>query len=706
MAGRANAKLPAMAPAVDLGALDIEGRRARLTYLFQSGARIGDEEREFWWGPFDRKDDGTPDYETGGWLRREPFNMERCGLFIIKTKDKGLGRFYPNEEQAEVIEHRELCWRERWYADIWVLKCRRDGMSTEATMANLSSALAIGECSCHIVGHEVKNTRKMLGIVRLALRGLPYWMVPDKKCMTDSVADGRFQIDDEAAGILHVVIETDTARAGETISRGGEAQFRHYGEVEWWWAAEEAFGALFAAHITNWPASQTAETTGKRTGSAFYNKFLEAKRPNENSPGTKAFFFAWFHHKEYRLALPRGVSETEFWERMLPEDKAVFDAYGCDAEQANWYDRKKKDALDMRVPLNLFRREFPFNEQEAFLGGGNRVFDAEALRRADAYAKLFKRGTLSQVEKTAFPKDRPENWAPKFAKVSISPDADLKDPVSMVDNPHFGHAYVWERPRPGHDYCISVDLAENKREKGSIDGGDWLRIKVTRETYDPRCDQPVLAPIVMVSSKSMGPFEAARVAVALANIYPSRNGRLTEINFEQNGQGLAFEGEVKRVGGIGYLYKQFREDGINSAFVGFGVQMTGGQRGVGSKNKHVEWLKGVVDGEVYVPLDPDEIAELGVFDCNEGGIYAAPTGEHDDCVSTARLMCVSVQAKRKSVVVPFAVVADGDVNLIDPVPERNEVEEAWLETTFKNAMPKGLALADARKRREGYRGGV
>src|SRR5690606_18629917 len=179
-------------------------RRERLEYLFASGEKPRDpgptptvEEQEFWRERF----------------RENPFLLVRHKAFLIKTKSKGLQRFEPNDEQLEVLDFIEWCWERKIIPEPVILKCRQDGMSTLSELCLLACEVAIGECYSHVVANSKKNCTKMLKIQRNALLGLPLWMRPELGRDNDET----LEIDDEAAGIVGVQVQTDTARAGEDI---------------------------------------------------------------------------------------------------------------------------------------------------------------------------------------------------------------------------------------------------------------------------------------------------------------------------------------------------------------------------------------------------------------------------------------------------------------------------------------------------------
>lgn len=683
------------APSIDLSVKGIgnpdadQGRIERLTYLCETNARITQKEIDFWMAPYERPDDGPRDFRTGGWIRRNPFILMRCGAYFVKTKEDDIRRFAPWSEQLDVINHRQECWLNQIVAEVWALKCRQDGISTETELSNLSMGIALGSSYMHIVGNEVDNAEKMLQITRLAVTGLPYWMRPDEKKMRDSRVKGVFEISDPEVGIQSLSIKTDTARKDEVIGRGEPAQIRHYTECEFWYKQETAFATLRGAQVWSFPATQTCETTGNKTmDSVFHKRFFALwGKDDPTKPGKKAFFFPWFRHAKYRTALI-GISPEDFWAKLENEDVDSYEklkAYGCDVEQANWYSDVVSEFRDGGIPLDFMRREFPFTPEEAFLGGSSTVFDGDKIRDFQLNAKRFYFGKADGLGVTAYPvKPVADDWKSPKVRGRVRYDVDLTESEFVVDATKW-NSIQYERPRKGHNYLVTCDASENKLTDPGISAtSDWTRIKVFRTTADPRCDEMTLATVFALRSKQIDVLEAARVCVALSRIYRNSDGSQSTISFEHNLQGTAFEVEAHRNGGK--LSEQFKEIGIRQHFVGFGVHVTGGQSEA-SKNRSVALLREAIATGNYKPLDEDEIHELSIFECDERGRYHAPRGSHDDTVSCARLLCVYVASIGAGKVEVKRVIADGDINLVEQ-PEPDEIEEAWLEQSFKREMPK------------------
>jgi hypothetical protein len=103
------------------------------------------------------------------------------------------------------------------------------------------------------------------------------------------------------------------------------------------------------------------ETTGNTDVDFFAEEYF---RGLEGLSEFKSRFLGWWLHKEYTKELPCS------W-IMPPEYKKIHDKYGATAGQCYWHWYKLTHSKDPQ----LFKREYPTDETEAFIGDGTQYFD-------------------------------------------------------------------------------------------------------------------------------------------------------------------------------------------------------------------------------------------------------------------------------------------------------------------------------------------
>lgn len=665
-------------------------RRKRLEYLFDTGLTPCDKEQKIWRAEF----------------RKNPFILLRCGALYIKAKTAGFVRFRPWGAQLQIIEHCEWCWERGIPPDCTVVKCRQDGISTLSELILVALEISVGACYSHIVGMIDETCLKMLRIQKTAFERLPVWLRPNFDDAGNRRNDKFLEINAPEVGIDGVQVQTNSSIAREKIGRGDPAQFRHYTECPFYIEQALVFAALSGAKVTAFPSFEIKESSGNRKNDPFH-KGYKANRESSD-PGVKCFFFGWHIHEEYERPLPTNTNIVEFWEKIQADDPdlfAKFQEHKCTPEKANWYLWKREKELANGMAADLFKREFPFDEDEAFIGGSAQTFKKEVLDAHDSYRKRWTNGRLADIGLTASLRDIPLDWKPKFARCRMVWNSEDKEtPPRLEDSPHLGELMVWERARKGHTYIIVVDPAENKLAiPGVLESGDFTVIDVWRQTYDPRCELREMVQVAQLRSRTTPPDEAARYAHALSLLYKSKGSRSSTVIFERNNQGYAFEVAAKRL--RTNLFQRYKEVGLTTHFVEHGIQTTRGD-GDAAKTSMVVQTRDTYDNGLLRPMSWRTLEEMGDYAKNEKGQYSAPTGLNDDTVSTLYLFCAAVRGMNRDVCAPTAVRADGDVNLADQ-PDEPEIDEARASAAWEKKKPKTKGNESMIKRRAGgWRGGI
>jgi hypothetical protein len=182
-------------------------------------------------------------------------------------------------------------------------------------------------------------------------------------------------------------IKVETAGKG-TAGRSGTLSHLHCSEFSFWNDASTVKASLFES-IPDLPGTwnvieSTANGIGGK-GQEFYKMWRSAV--NGKSTFTPVFL-PWFRQQEYELTIRKpfdpddctdqyGV-ESVYYHKLVPK-------YGHDSAMRKLaWRRNKIDTISdgLISPLDLFKQEYPFEPEEAFLSSGRPVFNNEAIMTA------------------------------------------------------------------------------------------------------------------------------------------------------------------------------------------------------------------------------------------------------------------------------------------------------------------------------------
>ena len=284
-----------------------------------------------------------------------------------------------------------------------ILKARKVGISTYKCAEYFHDTLFRPNTNSTVIAHNLDTTIELFDKVRLFVERLPEFLKPVLKRNRE-----REIILKSAPFIGELSSKYTVGTAGTfDFGRGKDIDNLHLSEYAFYPRPERIkAGALQALRSE---ARASIESTANAFN-AFHVEWEEAKR------GESRFaphFFGWFEDPECRL-------ETAKRERLplSDEDRALAKAYRLDRAQLKWMLAKRRELRDR------FAQEYPANDAEAFLTSVRGVFDAGVL-------------------------------AGMLARLSSVEPAESRDGL-----------IVWQRPEPGREYVIGVDVAEG------LPGGD------------------------------------------------------------------------------------------------------------------------------------------------------------------------------------------------------------------------------------------
>lgn len=613
-------------------------------------------------------------------FQRKPFDRIRLGILKVVDPDGKLTWFEVNDEQAVLLDYVEKTWYNGVPCLVIVLKARQIGSSTFWTLVHYCYQISQSYKKSHVVMQTVDSSEDMLAKFRLFFDNDAYWNRP--------WITGESPLQLEGNGVRGAVVNIESAERGERVGRGQTYQFNHLSEIPYWKDGAATFNAMLASMHWRWPLIHVEESTGKTVNDAFYNRFHQAFAGNME--GFKAFFFPWFMHKAYRMAIPRSLSVDMFRATLSDEDIAMWDEHGLEPEQVYWYVKRREiEVTGGEKTTDEFRKEYPSTIEDAFIGSNSNFFDPK-VSKDDLFRtrnEMRVRADWEDLKEsvTSFMRDTYNRVAVPTMKATLFTDEGrgCQSPKFSRDD-NDGLWTVWERPRPYHRYIVTADTSEGRNAiKNSPSSSDYDVIDVWRYTHEP--GEPAVSVQVAQCRGRIGAFDLAAQAVAASEIYADKhggNGRALIIP-ERNNSGAAFIEEARRLGGVQYhriTYGKNRE--VISKELGFKTT-AGGAQAQGSKTHLLMRFRGEwMSGRLLI-MSPQTAAEMSVFINNDGKLEAM-SGHHDDTVIAAGLFPEGVKYAEGEIVVRMVEIKAQMADLIEDA--MSEFQEEIDINEFKAEM--------------------
>ena len=269
--------------------------------------------------------------------------------FRVVDKEKRTVPFFLNEVQRDFLDELERRGSDKPY---FILKGRQQGFTTLITAMQLAYSVVQKNFSGFTVAHRRDSTKAIFNDkARTVYHRLPERLKPHEKYNS---ADELF------FDRLNSSWRVETA--SDDVARGMTLGFVHLSEAAFY----SCDFSLLQASVGEAAAAGAIviyETTA--------NGFNHAKELWD-SGACHNLFYGWWRTEEYRRTEEVPAEAVDAW---LAERLRLLAEMGLDAAQRNWYAHKYASYLDK----SLIRQEYPCTPEEAFLSGGECIFDKEAI---------------------------------------------------------------------------------------------------------------------------------------------------------------------------------------------------------------------------------------------------------------------------------------------------------------------------------------
>lgn len=264
-----------------------------------------------------------------------------------------------------------------------VLKGGQFGMSTLILAMFTVKFMFLPNVWSVSISHEAEATRRLFSKV-------DYWLNP--KNMADWIRPFvRFSEDTQK----NIVNEINNARfyigtaGARAFGRGDTIHYAHLSEISRW----QDSGAIVTGILRAMPMTSeketwaVKETTANGQGNYHHIEWQREKRGETDELTKHKFtphFLSWLDQEEYRIK-DAQIPDDDYND----EELYIKERFGADDEQLVWRRNMigQLGSEDGRTPEEIFKQEFPLDDEEAFLFSGNPVFSPQKVKAYKAVAE-------------------------------------------------------------------------------------------------------------------------------------------------------------------------------------------------------------------------------------------------------------------------------------------------------------------------------
>lgn len=491
----------------------------------------------------------------------DDFDLYARKYLRIRNKDGDIVPLKLNAAQKILHEVVERQLRETGMVRVIILKGRQQGLSTYVSGRLMHRASQSRAKKALVLAHDTTTSKTLFEMTKTYYDELPDWLRPNK-----SRSNTRELVFDKLKSAYRV----DTA-SSDGVGRGDTLQLAHASEVAFWKAsvAKVNWNGLSEAIADAKGTMVFMESTANGIGNLFHSMWEGAVK-GEN--GYEAVFIPWYLQDEYREEIKPGFART-------PEEHKLAEKFGLDNYQLQW--RRTKIS---RKGTDLFKQEYPFTAEEAFLTTGSPAFEPERV--------------TSDLEKAPSPIRVMSLEGDEFAEYSK------------------GELCIYREPDGKKNYVIGADVSSGVKGKRRADG-----------SYEK---DPSVAQVLDEDGKLCAtwrgykdPDEFARILNRLGEMF-----YMPMIAIERNYDGGGCSRTLYKVYQYHNVYRTTIVDKITEQeTTRFGFDMN-----VKSRNMVINELRAFYRlGELEIN-DDMTLREMLSFVEDENGKFQGEAGTHDDTV--------------------------------------------------------------------------
>jgi hypothetical protein len=368
---------------------------------------------------------------------RESFDAYARDLLWIANIQREVQRFTMNNIQQKInskFDHRIRKGR----CFLYILKARQQGASTYSEGRVFHSAHLWPNTRAAIVTDEIERSEQIFKMTKMFYERLPSEWRPMTRysnkrelIFENPSKHGRY----ENPG-LNSSIEVFTAGSAN-VGRGWTFNVCHLSEFAFYPNGPNIIDALMPS-IHNVPGNFVIlETTADMAGSFAHDEWIRYKAEyakHGEDCELLPYFSGWFDLPSYSKAFADEDLKKQFVRTYDDEELALIKRFNLTPEQLYW---RREQIRIMKGDLDSFRREYPSDDEEAWLFAGIPVFNRTALTRA--WQTLPDRIWVGE----------------------ISSEGNLRRETN-------GRLHIFKKPEPDRRYIVAVDPSGGSVDEACI----------------------------------------------------------------------------------------------------------------------------------------------------------------------------------------------------------------------------------------------
>jgi len=513
-----------------------------------------------------------------------------------------------NEYQRKIVQAYLYAQKHKRPCRLICLKPRQKGSSTISTALAYTHLRNFRAAAC-FVGNKDKTTQNLLTMLRR-------YNDSDKFVWGNS---GKVLA--EGGNWTHGSrVVSETAGASDP-GRSGTFQVLLCSEVAHW----SSDGVRSADTILNGLLNCTPylpdtmvimESTPNGAAGAFYERYqnaisLEDFLSGKPSDGYVRIFSPWFEFADSEDKLdPPAASALEA--TLTYEEKEIMTRYNLRLGHISY--RRRTIATECQGDPRMFNQEYPSNEEDCWLASGRLRFDGQGMKAIESKIR---------------------SSAPAKGVLVAQGNRDTLIWRATDDNEAVYH--VWEQPRNGCSYLLSVDVMTGSQASGKdpdchaalvlrapyvMNGMQYPAAVVARIAPPCRYDLDVLSNLVVRLSKHYGN----------CLIVP-----------EVNGPGLALIELLRQYSDIHIYRRQAFDQMTSQTSEKLGWQTSDGAGRTGNRSMLIERLAAAIRDQEIDIWCPSILSQMRAFIVTDKGKAEALHGKHDDDVMSLAIgyFCLS-----------------------------------------------------------------
>ena len=373
-------------------------------------------------------------------VKEKPYLLIEC-CFSLVNKKKSDAPFFFNRVQRDFIERLSAHGTKRPF---FILKGRQQGFTTLITAIQLSFAIVRRNFSGFTVADRDDNVKTIfLDKAKVIYSRLPKRLKPSEGLNSQS-----------ELFFSKLNSSWRVACATENIGRSRTLSFIHYSEASFFKCSLSALQRSIQESLVP-DAICIYETTAKGFGEA---KELWDSGVCEN------LFYGWWLTDEYEADTSPSISDPFLTDRV----SALYQM-GLPKRKINWYVNKYLSYIDR----GSIRQEYPCSPEEAFVSGGNSLFDSQRITELLSKGlPLCKKGYFHYRRETV--PILTEKGSVAYYQTALKDIRFVEDEsgyISIVEEPYFKSDGIRVERKP---YVIGADTSGT--------GADYFAAKVIDNT--------------------------------------------------------------------------------------------------------------------------------------------------------------------------------------------------------------------------------